>query len=69
MILNISHATSRVDDTQLLKPLEDGGADNSDEEIARILEIKDSRNTEELISRLTYYRSVCSIEYVAKILN
>ena len=51
----MSHAMSRVDLTKLPKTLENGGgADNSDEEIARILENKDSRNTKGLISRLTF---------------
>ena len=41
------------------------GADNGVEEIARILENKDSRNT--LIPRLTFDHSIRNIVYIVKI--
>ena len=45
------------------------GAETSDEEIACILENKDSKNTERFILRLTFYGSICNIVYIIKISN
>ena len=45
------------------------GADDGDEEIARIFENENSRNPKWWISRLTFYPSIRIIVYIGKIFN